>query len=87
MQKLITATKKEFSVKWCAVSTFDNALRFEVVNSPIANILSVVMNPEETETLTCVFDKDETVFTGYTQFKGVEVMRGSVIVSLTGGAL
>lgn len=87
MQKLITATKKEFSVKWCALSTFDNALRFEVVNSPIANILSVVMNPEETETLTCVFDEDETVFTGYTQFKGVEQMRGSVIVSLTGGIL
>lgn len=87
MQKLITATKKEFSVKWCAVSTFDNALRFEVVNSPIANILSVVMNPEETETLICVFDEDETVFTGYTQFKGVEQMRGSVIVSLARGTL
>ena len=87
MQKLITATKKEFSVKWCAVSTFDNALRFEVVNSTMANILSVVMNPEETETLTYMFDEDKMVFIGYTQFKGIEQLRGSVIVSLMEGTL
>lgn len=87
MQKLITATKKEFTVKWCGVSTFDNALRFEVVNSTMANILPVVMNPEETETLTYMFDEDKMVFIGYTQFKGIEQLRGSVIVSLMEGTL
>lgn len=85
MQKLITATRREFSVKWCGVSAFDNALRFEVVNNTMTNILSTFMNPAETETLTYMFDENETVYTGYTQFKGVDQMRGSVIVSLMEG--
>ena len=85
MQKLITATRREFSVKWCGVSAFDNALRFEVVNNTMTNILSTFMNPAETETLMYMFDENETVYTGYTQFKGVDQMRGSVIVSLMEG--
>lgn len=85
MQKLITATRREFSVKWCGVSAFDNALRFEVVNNTMTNILSTFMNPAETETLTYMFDENETVYIGYTQFKGVDQMRGSVIVSLMEG--
>ena len=85
MQKLITATRREFSVKWCGVSAFDNALRFEVVNNTMTNILSTFMNPAETETLTYMFDENETVYTNYTQFKGVDQMRGSVIVSLMEG--
>lgn len=85
MQKLITATRREFSVKWCGVSAFDNALRFEVVNNTMTNILSTFMNPAETETLTYMFDENETVYTGYMQFKGVDQMRGSVIVSLMEG--
>lgn len=85
MQKIITATKKEFSVKWCGVSAFDNALRFEIVNSTMSNILPIVTNPAEIVTLTYLFDEHETVYTGYTKFKGVDQTRGSVIVALMEG--
>lgn len=83
MQKIITATGKEFQVSWCGPSTIDFALRFEVVERTMAEVLTTFINPEETATLTHVFDEHETVFTGYTQFKGVDLKPGgSIVVAL-----
>lgn len=83
MQKIITATGKEFQVSWCGPSTIDFALRFEVVENTMADVLTTFINPEETATLTHVFDEHETVFTGYTQFKGVDLKPGgSIVVAL-----
>ena len=86
MQKLITATGLEFRIDWCGPSTIDYALRFEVVGSTMTEVLATFTNPEETETLTHIFDEHETVFSGYTTFKGVDMRQnGNIIVALMEG--
>jgi len=83
MQKLITATGKEFKIDWCGPSTIDFALRFEVVESTMAEILATFINSEETAELTHVFDEHETIFRGYTKFRGVDMKPGgSIVVAL-----
>ena len=83
MQKIITATGKEFKIDWCGPSTIDFALRFEVVENTMAEILATFTIPEETATLTHVFDEHETVYIGYTVFTGVDMRpNGHIIVSL-----
>ena len=86
MQKVITATGKEFNVNWCGQATIDFVLRFEVVNSTMANILSTFMNPVETEKLTHIFDENRAVYTSFTKFKGVDLIpNDAVVVSLMEG--
>jgi len=86
MQKVITATGKEFNVNWCGQATIDFVLRFEVVNSTMANILSTFMNPVETEKLTHIFDENRAVYTSFTKFKGVDLKpNDAVVVSLMEG--
>lgn len=83
MQKIITATDKEFAVDWCGPSTIDFALRFAVCDSTMQEVIGTFTNPEETVTLTHIFDNHETVFRGYTQFKGVDLKpNGSIVVAL-----
>lgn len=83
MQKIITATGKEFIVNWCGPSTIDYALRFGIQNGNMMEILQVFTNPEETSTLTHRFDEHEAVFTGYTIFKGVDLkVDGEIVVAL-----
>jgi len=83
MQKIITATGKEFKIDWCGPSTIDFALRFEVVESTMAEILATFINSEETAELTHVFDEHETIFRGYTKFRGVDMKPGgSIVVAL-----
>lgn len=86
MQKIITATGKEFNVDWCGQATIDFALRFEVVNSTMESILPIFMNPIETAKLAHVFDEKSVVYTGFTKFKGVDLKPGgSIVVALTEG--
>ena len=86
MQKIITATGKEFKVGWCGPSTIDFALRFEVVENTMADILATFTRQEETEKLTHVFDEHETIFSGYSKFKGVDLKPGgSIVVALMEG--
>ena len=84
MQKIITATGKVYSILWCGPSTIDFALRFEVTNEyTMTEILTTFTNPTETATLTHDFDNHQTVFTGYTTFKGVDTKPGgSIVVAL-----
>lgn len=83
MQKIITATGKEFKIEWCGPSTIDFALRFAIVESDMLEVMQTFVNPEETGTLTHVFDDNETTFNGYTKFKGVDLKPdGSIIVAL-----
>lgn len=86
MQKVTTATGKEFNVEWCGRATIDFALRFEVVNSTMDNILSTFTNPVETAKLTHIFDENRAVYTGFTKFKGVDLKpSGNVVVALMEG--
>lgn len=84
MQKVITATGKEYEVLWCGPSRIDSALRFEASPSTaMADILTTFTNPEETVTLTHSFDNSQTVYHGYTTFKGVDMkLSGTVVVAL-----
>ena len=86
MQKIITATGKEFKIDWCGPSTIDFALRFEVVESTMSDILATFTRPEECTELTHVFDEHKTVFNGYSKFKGVDMKPGgSIVVALMEG--
>ena len=83
MQKIITATDKEYDVRWCGKSTIDQSLRFGVVGKTMQEVLVTFTNPVETATLTNVFDSIETVYTGFTVFKGVDLgADGSIAVAL-----
>lgn len=83
MQTIVTATGKEFTIDWCGPSTIDFALRFGVPDGNMAELLLIFTNQEETETLIHHFDEHETVFTGYTIFKGVDLKAdGEIVVAL-----
>lgn len=83
MQTIITATGATFNVVWCAASTIDFALRFEVTGSTMQEVLATFTNTEETAEITHVFDEHETVYTGYTVFTGVDMrQKGNIIVTL-----
>lgn len=83
MQKIITATGREFNIVWCGLSTIDLVLRFEVKGETMQDILATFTNQEEIVTLTHVFDELETVYTGYTVFTGVDMKpNGHIVVSL-----
>ena len=86
MQTIKTATGKVFKISWCGPSTIDFALRFEVVEAEMSEVLTVFTNPKETETLTHIWDEHETVFTGYSKFRGVDLKPGgSIVVALIEG--
>lgn len=86
MQKIITATGREFNIVWCGLSTIDLVLRFEVKGETMQDILATFTNREETGTLKHVFDELETVYTGYTIFTGVDMKpNGHIVVSLMEG--
>lgn len=81
--KIITSSGKEWQIKWCGVSAFDNVLRFEIVNSTMQDVLLTFTDESETETLRYYFDAEETVYTGYSVFKGVDLRHdGGIVVSL-----
>jgi len=83
MQKIITATGREFNIVWCGLSTIDLVLRFEVKGETMQDILVTFTNQEEIATLKHVFDEHETVYTGYTIFTGVDMKpNGHIVVSL-----
>lgn len=85
MQKIITATGREFIVEWCGQSTIDFTLRFAIKNNNMAEVVNVFMNPAETSTI--IHEMDEmgtrTIYTGFTTFRGVDAKPdGTIVVSL-----
>ena len=87
MNTITTKTGKTFNVAWCAPSTIDYALRFGVNGADMQTVLTTFTNPAETEKLIHQYDEKETVYTGYTTFKGVDLNPNGVIVValMTGG--
>lgn len=86
MMTLITATNKEYKIKWMGISDIDDFLRFAIENSDYASLLLVFTNAEETRELTQVLDeKNEKKYIGYTEFKGINVMNESAVITLYGG--
>ena len=83
MRTIRTATGKEFDSTWDGVSTIDGALRFDVVNASLDEIHNTFKDLAETETLTRDIDGIESVYTGFTVYRGFRVEDdGAVIVTL-----
>lgn len=83
MKTLKTATGKAFDILWDGVATIDFTLRIAIVNAPMQEIFEVFSNSTETETLTRIDDGIESVYQGFTKFRGVDLAPdGEIIVSL-----
>lgn len=85
MQKIITATGKEYNIEWCGQSTIDFTLRFAVVGTPMPDVISTFIEPSETEKLTHEIDNmgNHAEYIGFTTFRGVDLKPdGSIVVSL-----
>lgn len=83
MRIIRTATGKEFDSTWDGVSTIDGALRFDIVNASLDEIHNTFKDPKETGTLTRDIDGIESVYTGFTVYRGFRVDDdGAVIVTL-----
>ena len=80
---LVTAQGTEIPITWIGISELDGSLRFETTETNMAMLFSVFSDPEQTRTLTRVFDEDRRTFEGYTGFKGIEkMMSGNIVVRL-----
>lgn len=83
MKTLRTATGAEFDIIWDGASTIDGALRFAVVNSDLDTIHNTFKNPAACETLTRIDDGIESVYTGFTDYRGFDKKTdGEVVVCL-----
>lgn len=88
MLLLRTATGKEYPIAWIGVSELDGSLRFEVTGEQnMFELVTVFIRPEETQTLTRIFDEDEKEFSGFTVFKGVDKKfgDGGIVIALVKG--
>ncbi len=83
MKTLRTAKGKTFDLLWDGVSTIDGALRFAVVNSDMDTVHNTFKDPKETATLTRVDDGIESVYTGYTAYRGFDrKVDGEIVVAI-----
>lgn len=82
--KLIrTASGKEFKEAWDGVSTVDGALRISIVEATLDDVHDVFHDPTETAKLTRIWDGEESVYSGFTDYRGVtKNMAGEIIVAL-----
>lgn len=73
MQMLETATGKLFVIVWCAVSTVNNNLQFEVYAANIMELMAVFGDATETSTLTHKIDNmgAKKVYENYTVLNGI----------------
>lgn len=86
-QKIIrTATGQEFREAWDGVSTIDGVLRIAILDADADEVHNTFRDPAETATLTRIWDGIESVYTGFTKYRGyIENMNGEIIVSLSEG--
>lgn len=85
MQKIITATGKEFQIEWCGQSTIDFALRFDVKGEDMTTIINTFIDPSETSKLIHQMDDmgSHIEYDGFTTFRGVDLKPdGTIVVSL-----
>ena len=85
MQKIITATGKEFQIEWCGQSTIDFALRFDIKGEAMSTIITTFMDQNETIKLIHQVDEmgNRIEYNGFTTFRGVDLKPdGTVVVSL-----
>jgi len=80
---ITTATGKVFTILWDGVAIIDGALRIAIIGATMLDLFTVFSNPAETATLTRSWDGIESVYTGYTIFKGIDLKPdGEIVVAL-----
>ncbi len=86
MKRLITSTGKTFDADWCGVSYME-VLFAATVGHRFDELLEVLQDKNETETLTFDDDGQRTVYTGYTRLLGLQLdpRTGFITVSLAPG--
>lgn len=83
MKTLRTNTGKTLDIIWDGVSTIDYSLRIAVVNSDMDTIHAIFRDPDETAVLTRIDDGIESVYTGYTGYRGFDRKTdGEIVVAL-----
>ena len=88
MLQLKTAQGFTLPITWIGVSDFDGSLRFETPETALATLFSVFSDPSHISALTRIFDEDEKMFTGFTDFKGIERMgTGTTVIRLLPGGV
>ena len=86
MITLRTSRDTVLPIEWIGISDFDGSLRFETTETDLPRLFAIFNDPEETGTLTRVYDEDEKTYTGFTAFKGIERMAsGNTVVRLMKG--
>ena len=69
---LRTSLGKEYNVNWCAVSSIDGCLRFEITDITFIDAFNVFGNSDETFLITLYIDDvNFREYSGYTKLIGV----------------
>lgn len=83
-QKTIeTARGQVFRIAWDGISTIDGLLRIAILDADMDTVHETFKNPEETQTLTRTWDGVDSVYSGYTAYRGfTKSVTGEIIVAL-----
>lgn len=84
MRTISTVSGKTFPELWDGISTIDGALRISIVDATVDDVHNAFKSPEETETLVRDIDGAQSVYTGFTKYRGFQVLAsGEIVVTLT----
>ena len=79
-----TVSGDVFNISWIGVASIDGVLRFAVKNSNVQEIIRAFTDAQNCETLISKFDETETMYVGYTVFRGIQInYDNETIVSLS----
>lgn len=84
MRTISTVSGKTFPELWDGISTIDGALRISIVDASIDAVHDAFKRPEETATLVRDIDGAQSVYTGFTKYRGFQVLAsGEIVVTLS----
>lgn len=84
MRTISTVSGTVFPELWDGISTIDGALRISIVDASVDDVHNAFKRPEETATLIRDIDGAQSVYTGFTKYRGFQVLAsGEIVVTLT----
>lgn len=81
-----TAKGNQYPIDWIGVSSFDDQLRFELVDGAdyIREAFEVFSNPEQTKTLVRHCFEDDRKFEDFIKFTGMDIRnKKNLVISLS----
>lgn len=84
MDKTLTlASGKKFNVLWDGVSSIDGSLRIAVSGATMQDVISAFTEPGACKKIIRTWDGIESVYTGFSVFRGVDLKPdGEIVVAL-----